>query len=74
LHSIAKADRERLVARSQHIFQKFLHIVAMALAKAPLAGADIRDQSKRERHVRAAPKERNALRDAVFEHFKIVLR
>jgi len=74
LYATAKADRERLVARRRHIRQKFLHIVEMALVEPPLAGADIRDRGKRERHVQAARKERNALWDAVFKHLKIVLR
>lgn len=69
---IAETHDECPVARRQHVVQECFQVMVMLLDKMLLAAADVNNQPRCQRNIRAAGEEGDRLRHAVLEHFKVV--
>jgi len=70
---VGEAEEEGAVLGSEGSVEKRAQVLLVRLEERTLAAADVHHQPERQRHVLAGSEEGDFLRNAVFQHFEIVL-
>src|SRR4051812_30135691 len=73
LDLVRKRNKKHAVLRTKHRIKEHAQVMLMLLAEVALAATVVQDEPKRERHIRAAGKERDLLQDSVFKYLNVVL-